>query len=66
MMSTTALAPGQHWRYDAALPADRSELAKAFKLLETYSHIPADQVEDHVKRVVSSISAWCWWDSTQN
>jgi hypothetical protein len=44
---------GQQWRYSAELPTDRSELAKAWQLLETYSHIPPDQVEAHVRGVVS-------------
>ena len=41
------------WRYQKDLPEDMTKLAKAWKLLESYSGIPPDQIEAHVMEVVS-------------
>ena len=41
------------WRYQKELPVDRTNLAKAWKLFESYSGIPPDEIESHVTEVVS-------------
>ncbi len=41
-------------RYQPDPPADKAKLAKAWKLLEEYSGIPPDQIEAHVRAVVSA------------
>jgi len=43
----------REWRYREDFPADKANLEKAWKLLETYSGVSHDQVEDHVRLVVS-------------
>jgi hypothetical protein len=40
-------------RYQKDLPEDRTNFAKAWKLLEDYSHIPPDEIDAHVIAVVS-------------
>ena len=41
-------------RFSKELPDDRASLAKAWKLLESYSGIPPDEIEKHVTEIVSS------------
>ncbi|KAH6611749.1 hypothetical protein B0J18DRAFT_375651 [Chaetomium sp. MPI-SDFR-AT-0129] len=41
------------WRYLDDLPADKSGLAKAWTVLERYSGIPPDEIEAHVKAIVT-------------
>lgn len=41
------------WRYQKDLPGDKGNLEKAWKLLENYSGVPPDRVEEHVRTVVS-------------
>ena len=36
-------------RYEEALPEDREN--KVAKLLQTYSHIPADEIESHLRSI---------------
>ncbi len=45
------------WRYQKELPADRTNLAQAWKLFELYSGIPPDQIEKHVIEVVRRLKA---------
>lgn len=40
------------WRYEKELPADGEDLEMAWKLLETYSDIPPDQVAEHITAIV--------------
>jgi hypothetical protein len=40
-------------RYSKELPADRTYLAQAWKLLEVYSKIPASEIDAHVAKIVS-------------
>jgi hypothetical protein len=40
-------------RYQKDLPDDRTNFAKAWKLLEEYSHIPPEDIDAHVIAVVS-------------
>jgi hypothetical protein len=42
-------------RYQKDLPADRTNFANAWKLLESYSHIPPSEIDAHVIAVVSRI-----------
>jgi len=42
------------YRYSKELPADRTNLAQAWKLLESYSKIPASEIDAHVSKVVSN------------
>ena len=42
-------------RYQKELPEDRTELARAWKLLEEYSGVPPDQIDEHVIEVVRSL-----------
>jgi hypothetical protein len=42
-------------RYQKDLPADRTNFANAWKLLESYSHIPPSEIDAHVITVVSRI-----------
>lgn len=44
-------------RYQKDLPEDRTNFAKAWKLLEVYSHIPPDEIDAHVIAVVSCHTA---------
>lgn len=46
--------PFATWRYRQELPADKTNLAKAWELLESYSGIPPDEIDAHVIAVVSS------------
>lgn len=46
------LNPFAPWRFEKELPADRTKLAKAWKLLESYSGIPPDEIEDHLVAIV--------------
>jgi len=41
------------WRFQKELPTDRTNLAKAWKLLESYSGVPPDEIEAHVTDIVS-------------
>jgi hypothetical protein len=41
------------WRYTKDLPEDRTNFAKAWKLFETYSKIPPEEIDVHVATVVS-------------
>jgi hypothetical protein len=43
------------WRYTKDLPEDRTNFAKAWKLFETYSKIPPEEIDAHVAAVVSLI-----------
>ncbi|KAJ9157286.1 S-adenosyl-L-methionine-dependent methyltransferase [Pleurostoma richardsiae] len=43
--------PKATWRYAKELPADKTNLAKAWKLLETYSGIPSSEIETHVSTI---------------
>jgi len=40
-------------RYSKEFPADKTHLAKAWKLLESYSGIPPAEIEAHVMAIVS-------------
>ena len=40
-------------RYQKDLPDDRTNFAKAWKLLEEYGHIPPEDIDAHVIAVVS-------------
>ena len=46
----------QDRRYQKDLPVDRTNFAKAWKLLEAYSHIPSDEIDAHVIAIVSRIA----------
>jgi hypothetical protein len=43
-------------RFQKDLPVDRTNFAKAWKLLEAYSHIPPDEIDAHVIAIVSRIA----------
>jgi len=45
--------PYARWRFQKELPEDRTTFSKAWKLLESYSGLPRDQIEEHVVAVVS-------------
>ncbi|EFX01669.1 hypothetical protein CMQ_8135 [Grosmannia clavigera kw1407] len=47
--------PQAAWRYAKELPADAKGLEKAWKLLETYSDIPSDQVAAHITAVAYAV-----------
>jgi hypothetical protein len=57
------------WRYSNALPGDKTILAKAWKLLESYSGIPPDEIEEHVSSIVcikfSSERSYVLWHQLQ-
>ncbi len=40
------------WRYQKELPEDATKLQKAWKLLESYSGIPRNEIDAHVIEVV--------------
>ncbi len=46
----------ENHRYQKDLPVDRTNFTKAWKLLETYSKIPADEIDAHVLAIVSYIT----------
>jgi len=53
---TDAGGQQETWRYQKELPADRTGLAEAWKLLESYSGIPYGKIDEHVATIVSLTS----------
>ena len=44
----------EKWRYQTDFPEDRSSIVPALRLLETYSGIPADEIDSHIIEVVNN------------
>lgn len=53
-MTEVDRADYEEWRYQESLPDERNQLEHVFRLLETYSGIPHDEIEEHVRVLVGA------------